>query len=300
MKFAKSTVLLLTIPVLGLSACNQMAGQQNAGNVLSAVTEGDTGKKLDDYIDAHNKLVGTFGFQEKADNYRKADVAHASPSGFFNVDDGWIGQGVDKLKSARAMSGGAGDLDAAADALIASMGKVRTHLADLGTYYSSKKYLDDKLARGKKEDPQMLAELDTAQKDFETFNALLDRETDKRDQVQLDKLKGSGNLLKYNTKLALMHAKKLADLFNTPEDLKNPATITRGDVEVPIIEQAIADAHQAAGKAGKSDPSGLSSLTSMIGSYRSFKQGHSASDAESLMREYNQAVDSANTFGDTD
>lgn len=304
MKPTTKTILALTAATLCLSACGQTGSQ--AGNAISgAITsatgaEASAGEKLDGYIEAHNKFIDTFGFQEKAEDYRKADIAHASTDGNFNVGDGWIGQGLDKLKKARALSGGAADLDTAADALIGSMGKVRTHLADLATYYDGKKYLDDKLARGKREDPQMLAEIAAAEKDFEKFNALLDREMGKRDQAVLEKLKSSGKMLKYNTKLALVHAKALIDIFGDTADIKGPGLFVRGDAEVAIIEKAVADAHQEATKAGKSDPTGLSSLTSMVGAYRSFKQSHQASDAESMTRSYNLAVDSANIFGNAD
>lgn len=198
------------------------------------------------------------------------------------------------------MSGGAGDLNAAADALIASMGTVGTHLADLETYYSSKKYLDDKLARGKAEDAAVLAELDTATKQLGAFNVLLDREIEARDQIMLDKLKASGNTRRYNTKLALIHAKRLADLLDTPADRNNPAMLVRADAEVAIIEQAIAGAHAASTSAGKSDPTGLGLLTSMLGSYRAFKQSHEPSELATMIRYYNGAVDSTNTFGATD
>ena len=308
MTFAKTNAIMLGAVLLGLGACDKMglpSGNTSSTTTTttssSTTTDGDAvaGKKLDTYVEAHNTFVGSFGFEEKAADYRKSDIAHASTSGMFLVDDGWIDQGLKKLKTARGLSGGSPDLDAAASALIASMDKVQTHLASLETYYESKKYLDDKLARGKAEDPQMLAELDAAEKDFKAFGALLDVALDKRDEALLDTLK-SGDPLKYNTKLALIHAKKLVNLFNGPDDAKKPDLFAKGDAEVAIIEKAIADAHTEATKAGKSDPTGLSSLTSMVGSYRTLKQEHEVSDMKSMMDEYNQAVDSMNTFGGMD
>jgi hypothetical protein len=294
--------VLAALGLLGLGACDKMGlptGNTSSTGDSSAAAANDDGaaRKLDSYVEAHNKLMDTFGFEEEAESYRKSNISHASISGPFNVDAGWIDQGVKKLKAARAMSGGSPDLDAAADALISSMDKAQTHLASLETYYESKKYLDDKLARGKAEDGQMLAELDAAERDFKAFGALLDVALDRRDEALLEKLKGSDNLLGYNTKLALIHAKKLVNLFNGPDDVKKPELFAKGDAEVAIIEKAIADAHSAATKAGKGDPTGLSSLTSMIGSYRSLKQEHEVTDLKSMVSEYNQAVDSMNTFG---
>jgi hypothetical protein len=295
MKSAKATILMAGVMMLGLAACGK-ADQPSSQTEAGGASVGDAAaKKLDSYVEAHNKFVDTFGFVEKAEAYRKSDVSHASVDDSFNVSVGWIGQGMETLKEARASTGGAAELDAAADALISSMGKVQAHLASLETYYSSKKYLDDKLARGKAEDKQMLAELDAAEKDFDHFGAQLDISLEKRDRALLETLK-SKDPLKYNAKLALIHAKKLMNLFNGPGDLTRPEVFAKGDAEVAIIEKAISDAHDEAVKKGKSDPSGLSSLTSMLGSYRTLKQRHEGSDAESMLRQYNQAVDSSNTW----
>jgi hypothetical protein len=307
MTLATTKTLLLGAALLGLGACNKlgMPGTGNSSTTTTTTTatsntsaaDNAAGKKLNDYIAAQNVFVGTFGFAEKAAYYRNSDIAHASTNGIFIVDDGSIGQGVTKLKTARAMSGGSPDLDAAADALIASMGKAQAHLQSLGTYYESKKYLDDKLARGKAENAQMLAELDAADSDFKKFGALLDTEIDKRDDATLNEMKASGDLLHYNSKLALIHAKRLVDLFDGPDDAKNSALIAKGDGEVAIIEKALADAHQAATSKGKSDPTGLSELTSMVGEYRTFKQDHDASDLKSMVNDYNMAVETSNMIG---
>jgi hypothetical protein len=309
MTFAKTKALLLGAALTGLAACNQL-GLPGTGNSSSSTTtttetssmssnaaDNAAGKKLDTYVEAHNTFVGSFGFEEKAANYRNSDIAHASTNGMFSVDAGWIDQGVKKLTAAHAMSGGSPDLDAAAGALIASMGKAQTHLASLETYYESKKYLDDKLARGKAENAEMLAELDAAEADFKKFGALLDVALDKRDEVVLDKLKDSGDLRQYNNKLALIHAKKLVDLFNGPDDAKNPALFVKGDAEIAIIEKAIADGHQEAAKQGKSDPTAFSELTSMIGEYRTFKQDHDVSDLKSMVNDYNMAIETSNMIG---
>ncbi len=305
MTTTKANILLLGA-ALGLGACNQLGlptgNTTGATGTSTAAGSGDdadrsAAKKLDTYVEAHNVFVGSFGFEEKAQDYRNSDIARASTNGMFSVDAGWIDQGVKKLQAARAMTGGSPDLDAAADALVGSMGKAQAHLASLETYYESKKYLDDKLARGKAENAQMLAELDAAESDFKKFGGLLDTAIDARDTALLDRMKASGDLLRYNTKLALIHAKKLINLFNTPDDVRNPAVFAKGDAEVAIIEQAIADAHNAATKAGKSDPTGLSELTSMVGRYRELKQDHDPSDLRSMLSSYNMAVETSNMLG---
>ena len=245
MTLATTNLLLLGVALLGLGACNQLGmpdkgkGSSTASTAVEASGTSDAeaaaGRKLDTYVEAHNTLVGSFGFEEKAADYRNSDIAHASPNGMFSVDAGWIDQGVKKLQAAHAMSGGSPDLDAAADALIASMGKAQVHLASLETYYESKKYLDDKLARGKAENAQMLAELDAAEADFKKFSSVLDGAIDKRDEAVLGKMKASGDLRQYNNKLALIHAKKLVDLFNT---LKTPRIRPRWPRAMPRLRSS--------------------------------------------------------------
>lgn len=293
MTSAKINIALIVAATLSLSACDKAPFSTNASN-SGASEVSDTGGQLEGYIEAHNRLIGTFGYYEKSENYRKANVAHASTDDQFLVSDGWISKGIDALKEARTKSGASPDLNAAADVLIASLTKVDTHLTNLATYYDSKKFLEDNLARGKREDPQILAELAAADKDMDSFNRLLERDIAKRDQVVLEKLKSDGNLLAYNIKLALMHSNALISTFNSTEDLRNPAIFTRADAEVTVIENAINDAHQQAAKAGKKDPSELDALTTMIGYYRSLKKKHEAYNAEGMMRNYNTAVDAAN------
>lgn len=293
MKLAKLKIALIAAAALSLGACDKNPFGGNAGSGAASKAS-DTNGQFEGYIEAHNRLIGSFGYYEKSAFYRKANVAHASKDGEFLVSDGWISKGIDKLKDARAKSGASADLNTAADALIASLTKVDTHLADLATYYDSKKFLEDNLARGKREDPQMLAELAAADKDMDVFNRLLERDIAKRDQVVLEKLKSDGDLLAYNSKLALMHSNALISMFNNADDLRNPAVFARADAEVAIIEKAIDDAHQQATKAGEKDPSELDALKTMIGYYRSLKQKHEAFNAEGMMRNYNTAVDAAN------
>src|SRR3954462_6697321 len=142
MTSAKAKILLIGVALLGLGACDKIGfPTSNSGDSLAAAANSDgAAQKLDAYVDAHNKLMDTFGFEEKAESYRKSDISHASIDGSFDISAGWIDKGLTRLKTARAMSGGSPDLDAAADALLSSMGKAQTHLASLGTYYESKKY----------------------------------------------------------------------------------------------------------------------------------------------------------------
>ncbi len=106
MTLAKTKALMLGATLIGLAACNQLGlpGTGNSSSSTTTTTSSQTsstssaddadGKKLDTYVAAHNVFVGSFGFEEKAEDYRKSDIAHASSNGMFSVDAGWIDQGV--------------------------------------------------------------------------------------------------------------------------------------------------------------------------------------------------------------
>ncbi|MGN7998519.1 DUF3829 domain-containing protein [Sphingomonas sp. 22176] len=293
MTSSKTAALLIGVASLCLSGCDKIAASSDKNQSSAAAGTAAASTQLDAYISAHNRLIGTFGFYEKAAKYREADVAHASTDGQFLVDAGWIDKGIDELKQARALAGAPADLNAAADALIASMTKVQKHLAELAPYYTSKAYMDDNLARGRKEDAQMLAEIDAADADLKRFSDLIDRESVKRDTAVLEKLKAEGKVLDYNRRLAMFHANALISRFTTAK-APDAALFQRADADLAIIEPAIAAARAEASKAGEKEPPELHFLSSMLGSYRSFKKDHRPFNAEMMLGSYNHAVEAAN------
>lgn len=289
MKHSKFVIAALGAACLCLGACDKPGGNGHSDAVSAAATP----NQLNAFIAAHNRLLDSFGFTEMAAKYRKANVAHATTDGEFLVGPGSIDKGVEQLKAARALSGASADLNGAADELIASLTKAREHLADLAPYYTSKAYLDDKLARGRKEDPQMLAELDAADADLKRFGEMLDRETMKRDTAAIQKLKAEGNVLDYNRRLALFHANAMIKRFVAPQ-APNEALFASSDADAAIIEKAIAAAHAAAVKSGGKDPAELHFLSSMLGSYRTFKETRRPTHVEQMVGSYNTAVEAAN------
>ena len=293
MTSSKTAALLIGVASLCLSGCDKISASRDKDQSSAATGIAAASTQLDAYISAHNRLIGTFGFYEKAANYRKANVAHASTNGQFLVDAGWIDKGIDELKQARGLAGAPADLNAAADALIASMTKVQKHLAELAPYYTSKAYMDDNLARGRKEDAQMLAEIDAADADLKRFSGMIDREMVKRDTAMLEKLKAEGDMLDYNRRLAMFHANALISRF-TAAQAPDAALFQRADADLAIIEPAIAAARAEAAKAGGKEPPELHFLSSMLGSYRSFKKDHRPFNAEMMLGSYNHAVEAAN------
>lgn len=290
MRLGRRVRSVIAAALLGLTGCDGMSG-----NATSAAANGgaEAGQKLEAYIGAYNDLFGTTGLEGAAESYRLSNVPHGTPAGDFRVDPGWIAKTVEKLKTARALPGGSSEVDAAADALIASASKAEAHLARLSTYYRGRKYLDDKFARGKAENAAMLGELDAAERDMRAFGTLLDGAIDQRDAALIEQLK-SGDQVVYNVKLGLMHAKKLLAVFSGEKKPSDPALIAKAEGEVAIIEKAIADGEAAARKQGKEQPRSLNMLTQMLGFYREFKADRDPSHIETMTTCYNGAISYAN------
>lgn len=300
--------------LLSLAACNGgVTGNSSTaavGGDAEAVTEAGSkeNEKLTAYTQAYNKLIGTFGLTETAKRYEDANVSGKSGDDNIFVTDGWISQGREALNKAIESSGDLGKADAAAKALRDALDPVLKRLGGLKVYYDSKAYKDDKLARGKAEDGPMRAEFAgalTALKEFDGQISILQRA---RDDKLLAGYKAKGDLLAYNGKAALRQAEDLINLFNKPEDLKDPAVIAKGNAQITVLEKTLADLRAETDKAkaagGDSDRTrsllyyGQVStyLTSMVGKYRELREDGDPDDRNSMIEDYNRAIDAANNL----
>ncbi len=297
-----SIVATAVAAALILGGCDKLPGGKSADGIAASAKNPTDMAKVSAYTEGFNKLVGTYGLVETADDYAKADIPRQSAQDSIIVSAGWIEQAQDALKSARAMPGGSKAVDQAADTLIADLDKVLARLRPLQVYYDSKAYREDGLARGKSEDPLMKAEFQTALTDMDAFSEALKAERNKHLAVELKALKARGDLLAYNSKLALQQSESLVDLFRSPEDLSDPATLAKGDAIVAQLETTLADQRKAyaeakaktGGQIGPTRQIAADQLTSMIGNYRDLKRSRSAEDFNMMQRNYNSAVELLN------
>ena len=295
--------------MLALAGCKKTPDA--SGNGVAASGEPVSGRagdparaKLSAYTAGYNKLLDTFGLPATAESYAKEEIATKSPSDSISVTGGWLEQAQTMLKTARAMPGGPTDVDQAADRLIGTLGTAMQRLAGLTVYYDSKAYKDDGLKRGKQEDPAMTAEFKAALAAMEQFSAILDRERKVADAADLAAMQAKGDMLGYNTKLALQQSEQLISLFKGDGDITNPAVIAKADAQVAMIEKTLAAqrAELAKAKAAATPDKrvdvnyGLVAdrLTSAIGDYRDMKQSKEASDYNDLIGHYNDAIEDAN------
>lgn len=297
---------VVLVGLLTLAACGG-AGSGGNGSATTAPSP-DAAAKISGYTEAYNALIGTFGVPETAETYKKADISSQSPSDNIIISQGWVETAEGKLKTARAMPGSLGELDAKAEALDNALLKVLARLNPLYAYYNTKAYREDGLKRGKQEDALMIAEFDAALKAMEDFNTLLVKQRRAGVDAELAKFKQAGDMAGYNNKLAMQQAEDLVMLFNKPEDLKDPAIFAKGDALVASLEKLLADQQKAIAEAKGKETEAVAKarlgtygtvtdmLGSMIGNYRQLKQSHSGDDMKSMIDSYNRAVSMANMF----
>ena len=280
-----------------------VAGAPAAPNSSGARDEPQLAAKLNTYVDGYNQLVGTFSLKKLRDHYFNLNIPAKDASGNISLSGfNSVALATEKIKKARALpSADLAELDTAADALTGSLDKLVAQLKELDVYYDSKAYKDDQLARGKAEDAAVRANFDASTVAMRAFDQVLDREQKKRDVEKLERLKVSGDMLGYHTKLALQEADQLVNLFDSESDVKNPAKYEQGDKLVAGLEKTLAaqrELYAAAKAEGRNPDSGYesaaSSLVLVIGGYREMKQSKDARQYNSMIERFNRAIESAN------
>ncbi len=297
-------MVLIVAATLALSACDKPGQPSATGSGIFGQGDEAARAKLSAYTEGYNKLLDTFGLQQTAEAYTKQDIPNQSPSDTIVVNTGWLEQGVTLLRAARAKAGGPADLDKAGDALIGALDTALKRLNGLNVYYESKAYREDGLARGKKEDAAMKAEFQAAFTAMEQLGAIIDRERQAVTTAELSALKAKGDMLGYNTKLALQQAASLVALFKGPNDINNAAVFAEADKQLATLEKTLAAQRDELAKAKAAVKAGdhvdvnyelvNGRLNTFVGGYRELRGSHKPEDYNRLVDQYNDAIGDAN------
>lgn len=296
--------------LLMLGACGKGAG--GGGSV--STTPSDRAK-LNAYTGGYNVVLGSYGLKEQVENYDRGHITGPKPEpDYLILNNGWLDQARDQLKAGRAMpAGDLGEVDAAVDRFLPALEKVMAHETQLSSYYTSKAWRDDALARGKREDPVLRAEFATAQTEGDRLEKVLTRVRDAREVADLDRMKASGDMLGYDTQLALRQARALIGGFASEADIHNAAKVAAAGTQAAALERTLADQHaevikakaKGAGSANGSvgiadfrvDTLGRASgeLDALLGHYRDLKAGGGAEAYQAMVASYNEAIGDSNS-----
>ncbi len=262
--------------------------------------------KLNHYIKGFNFLVGTFGLNAQSRLYTAQQISRKSVNDPVNSSDGWLDQGDDELKQGSTIQGATTpELDTAASAMTAILDRLVERLKGLESYYASRGQIEDNFARGKREDPLVLADFAAALTALGPLSNALDAAIDQRDMAHIAVLKAEGDLIGYNGSLALLKAKRLVDLFHNAQNIHKPELVAQGDSLATEILTALSDENTAlsAAKAANDTSHSLRNsnysmaaerLQNLVGAYRDMKRTGNAWGAQLMIGAYNSAVQEVN------
>ncbi len=262
--------------------------------------------KLNHYIKGFNFLVGTFGLNAQSRLYTAQQISRKSVNDPVNISDGWLDQGDDELKQGYAMPGATTqDLDAAASAMTAILDRLVERLKGLESYYASRGQIEDNFARGKREDPLVLADFRAALTALQPLSDSLDAAIEQRDMAHIAALKAEGDLIGYDGRLALLKAKRLVDLFHNAQNIHKPEVVAQGDSLAAEILAALSDENTALSTAKAADDKSHSlrnsnygmaaeRLQTLVGAYRDMKRTGNVWGAQMMLGAYNSAVEEIN------
>lgn len=290
-------------------------GCERSGGVSDTLSGGRSAQaKLNAYTKGYNVVIGTYGLRAALENYERGHIMDPKPEPEYVIlSNGRLDEARSELKAAHAMpAAGLGDVDAAANRFIPDLDKVMAHATELNSYYTSKAWRDDGLARGRREDPVLVSEFHKAIAEGDVLEAALDKARDQREAAELNRLKTSGDLLGYDTKLAISQARVLASGFNSEASLHDPQKIAQADLRAVDLQKTLADQHAqvikakaksggaASGSVGiadfRVDTFGRASdeLDEMLGHYRDLKAGGGLDAYNAMISTLNSAIGDAN------
>lgn len=290
-----------------LSACGGGGGGTDGNRAAAAADPAQAasrGDKFNDYVKGYNTLVSTFGMRAQYQSYLDQRIRQKGINDSFVINVGWLDNALDELKAARAAKCDCRDLDAAGDRIVPVLERLVGRLKGLETYYASRAYLEDNLARGKREDPLVIADFQAGLAAMPALSDAIDAVQAGNDEAALADRKRDGDMVGYQGGLALQRSKALINLFDTPADARDPAKLQRGDALVAEIERALAETRTALAKSqGASDPehglrnsmydSVADGLTGMVGHYRGLRRGNMG-EYQMMVASYNDAIEHAN------
>ena len=307
------TLLLLAAPAAAQNPTPEGGAPKDPPSTQPAAQHPEPGtpisnRKLNAYIKGYNKLLSPFGLPAEARMYAAQQIARKGVNDNVNVSDGWLDIANDSFKKAQAIEGGGmPQVDAAASKLVPVLDRLVNRLKGLETYYQSRGNLEDHFARGKQEDPLVLADFKEALAEMDQLSDALDATIQRRDEADLGAMRDAGDMVGYDGGLALMKAKALLHLFEHGTNTRDPAALAKGDALVTELQAALEDERKWLDKA-KTQPSSdadhairnsgygiaIGQLQSMVGAYRTMKQSGQPAMVQMMVGAYNSAVESAN------
>jgi hypothetical protein len=303
-KFEQAGSFVLVAAALTLlGGCDNLKGKDgNAGTTGATVSQADSENgpeaKYGAYTKAFNKLIDDvpWNLPKTYESMQKFNVntLKASDEISYPETTSLLQRALEDLKAGRAIkSADAAAADGAADKLIAAGDILVAEWQALEPYFKARTYRDDNFAKAKAADPKVRAAYAAAMAGFKELDAALSAHQRARNTARMESFEKEGNMAGFHSVKAML----LADRFSTAvlsEDTAAAGQILP-ELTAEVEELRKAGAALPAGNDNKSEIETLTGhLSDSIGSFRDYQQSKKTDDLESVVKDYNEAVESSN------
>ncbi|WP_171257538.1 DUF3829 domain-containing protein [Acinetobacter qingfengensis] len=279
-----------------LAGCDEkkQADHETSENTAPADTV-----RINDHIAIANQLTGLSGVEQAQAQYLKQKIATATPDkaiDYPSLNYKYLNEKFSALKDVSSLSPA---LQTASKDLKVKIHALEQDYNEFNIYYDSGEYKTDQLAKGKKADAQIQQHFKEAVDSFQRFQIALNEVYSKEKKKELEKLKESGNAYAYHRAAALDASERLVSVFQTEQDITNPAKYKEADAIADQLQQELNQLNTEYNKNKEKDPkiatdTVLMSLSSCLKYYREFKQSKNQYDFKFMIDAYNSAVQYSN------
>lgn len=289
---------LVCAMTMGLAACGQgdaKGGADGSQSVSAAAGSELTQQKQSLYTEGFNKLIDdSWGVPNNFENYQKLDIPNASATSSISFPENitTLETAIEKLKEGKAFAGGTQSrrTDAAVDKLLPQLEALLAQWKTLDPYYESRAYREDGLAKGKAAHAALMTAYQGAIAGISELDAALSEYQRASNAAKIEALTKSG----HTAEASLIDAMQKADHFTTAviEDKADEADRLLPEFVAAAAKLREAEAALPADNENKSEFGSIAGyVDSMIGSWRDYKQSKSDYERESIVDDYNRAID---------
>lgn len=298
---AVSAMALVCAMTMGLAACGQgdAKGPDGKPQSVSAAAGSElTQQKVGLYTEGFNKLIDdSWGVPSNFGNYQKLDIPNADPTSSISFPENitTLETAIEKLKEGNGVAGGnqSERAEAAVNKLLPQLEALLAQWKTLDPYYESRAYREDGLAKGKAAHAALMTAYQGAIAGIGELDAALSEYQRASNAAKMEALTKSG----HTAEASLIDAMQKADHFTTAviEDKADEADRLLPEFVAAAAKLREAEAALPADNENKSEFGSIAGyVDSMIGSWRDYKQSKSDYERESIVDDYNRAIERMN------
>jgi len=286
------TAPLLAATPLFIAGCGVPAGRDSQADAGTPI---DAAMKLNAY---DVTLVG-INLRDARKTYQGQDIARGKPDGEYFVSPERVKSWVEELDRVIAMDGTVPTVDPAARRFVEALRVLAVRLQSLDSYYRMRANLADRLARGRREDPLVLADYDRALVVIGPFRDAVTKAANAADATSAARLRTEGRMVDYYNVEIARRTRLLHAIADAPDLTGDSARMARANAIVGEVTglldkaravRAQAAAHMArtarpesvvdAGSNVRLDDNVIESTESMVGAFHDCKLAETAPDRD--------------------